>query len=119
MDPRNKELLYMAQETKSQRNPSENQNHSDVYSAHNGVFRFYFLNLFIILICTIRVSFSSTRRLQPRYQGAKAKTYDIMCENRAHAEMEKKRAKAKKLEALKLEAEREAAALFGEEVPGY
>ena len=46
MDPRNKELLYMAQETKSQRNPSENQNHSDVYSAHNGVFRFYFLSLF-------------------------------------------------------------------------
>jgi len=87
-----------------------------MFTALITVYSGFIFFLFFTLIFTM--IFSSTRRLQPRYQGAKAKTYDIMCENRAQAEMEKKRAKAKKLEALKLEAEREAAALFGEEVPG-
>jgi hypothetical protein len=32
--------------------------------------------------------FNSSRRLQPRYQGAKAKKFDSLCHNRATAEMQ-------------------------------
>jgi hypothetical protein len=55
--------------------------------------------------------FNSARRLQPRYQGAKAKKFDSLCSNRVTAEMEVRKDRQAKLEEIaRLNKEEEEAA---------